>query len=561
MSIRNATIAAHAVSIALLAVSSPGVAADATAGKAAFRQQCILCHTVEPNDNGGAQGPSLAGVVGRKAADGNFSYTEALKKSGLTWDASTLDRFLQSPTTVVPGSSMVIPVPDKATRENIVAYLGIAPTAAQTAAATPGPAGDSDWKKDAPGRVHKIDVNSLQKPLHSSLARNNPKVVDKPADAKLAVPQGFTVDVYASNLKGPRRLLSAANGDVFVTETQAGQVSLLRPSPDGSKAASTAVFVGGLRQPFGIALYPDVKNPKWLYVAETHRVVRYAYKTGDAKASGAPEVVVPTLPAGGGHFTRDIAFSPDGKRLFVSVGSVSNVAEDMSKKSPAEVKAWEAEHGFGTSWDKETNRATVLVFDASAPGKDGKVFASGIRNCVGLVTQPKTGDLWCTTNERDMLGDDLVPDYSTRVKEGGFYGWPWYYLGANEDPRLKGDRPDLQGKAIVPDVLYQAHSAALNLTFYPESKGKSAFPAEYAGDGFAVFHGSWNRNFRTGHKIVRVRMKNGVPTGEYADFLTGFIVDDGNVWGRPVATAVLNDGSLLLSDDRGNNIYRIAYGR
>jgi glucose/arabinose dehydrogenase len=254
---------------------------------------------------------------------------------------------------------------------------------------------------------------------------------------------------------------------------------------------------------------------------------------------------VPALASGGGHITRDIAFSLDGKRMFISVGSLSNFAEDMPKKSPEEVKAWEAQHGFGTSWEKETDRAVVLAFDATSLGQKGKLFASGIRNCVGLVTQPKTGD--------------LVPDYSTRVKEGGFYGWPWYYLGSNEDPRLKGERPDLKGKVNVPDVLFQAHSAALNLTFYPENKGKSAFPAEYAGDGFAVFHGSWNRNFRTGHKIVRVRMKNGAPTGEYEDFLTGFIVDDGNVWGRPVAVAVLNDGSLLLSDDRGNNIYRIAY--
>jgi glucose/arabinose dehydrogenase len=377
----------------------------------------------------------------------------------------------------------------------------------------------------------------------------------------LSVPPGFKVDVYASDLNGPRRMLSAANGDVFVSETQAGRISLLRPSPDGSKAASKAVFVDGLRQPFGIAFYPDAKNPQWLYVAETHRVVRYPYKTGDSKAGGAPEVVVPKLASGGGHFTRDIAFSLDGKRLFVSVGSVSNVAEDMSKKSPEQARAWEVQHGFGTSWDIETDRAVVLAFDATAPSRDGKVFASGIRNCVGIVTQPKTGDVWCTTNERDMLGDDLVPDYSTRVKEGAFYGWPWYYIGSNEDPRLKGDRPDLKGKVTVPDVLYQAHSAALNLTFYPQNQGKSAFPEEYAGDGFAVFHGSWNRNFRTGHKVVRVRMKDGVPTGEYEDFLTGFIVDDGDAWGRPVAAAVLNDGSLLMSDDLGDTLYRISYTR
>jgi glucose/arabinose dehydrogenase len=160
-----------------------------------------------------------------------------------------------------------------------------------------------------------------------------------------------------------------------------------------------------------------------------------------------------------------------------------------------------------------------------------------------------------------LLGDDLVPDYSTRVKENGFYGWPWYYLGNHEDPRLKGDRPDLAGKAIVPDVLYQAHSAALTLTFYPASSGKAAFPKEYVGDGFAMLHGSWNRSFRTGHKVVRVRMKDGVPTGEYEDFMVGFIADDGNVWGRPTGGVVAADGSLLVSDDTGNTIYRISYGR
>ena len=560
MSIRNAGFRGSALFVTLLAAGPHVLAADAVAGKAAFRQQCVLCHTAEPSDNGGAQGPSLAGVVGRKAGGvPGFSYTEAMKKSNLTWDASTLDRFLQAPTTVVPGSSMVVPVTDKVTRENVIAYLQVAPTSVQAAATGGSAAGDADWKKDAPGRLHKIDPAALAKPMASSLARNTPKMVDKPAGAKLSVPPGFKVEVYASGLNGPRRLLSAANGDVFVTETQAGRITLLHPSADGASSSRSEVFVEGLRQPFGLALYPDAQQPKWLYVAETNRVVRYAYKTGDTKPSADPEVVVPELASGSGHSTRDIAFSPDGKRLFVSVGSQSNFAEDMPKKSPAEVKAWEAQHGFGTSWDKETDRAVVLVFDATTPGKAGKVFASGIRNCVGLATQPKTGDLWCTTNERDMLGDDLVPDYSTRVKEGGFYGWPWYYIGANEDPRLKGDRPDLRDKVIVPDVLFQAHSAALNLTFYPGSKGKSAFPAEYAGEAFAVFHGSWNRNFRTGHKVVRVKMKNGVPTGEYEDFLTGFIVDDGNAWGRPVATTVLNDGSLLLSDDKGNTVFRVSY--
>jgi hypothetical protein len=270
--------------------------------------------------------------------------------------------------------------------------------------------------------------------------------------------------------------------------------------------------------------------------------------------------VIPQLAphADNGHSSRDLAFSADGKRLFVSVGSESNVAEQMSKKTPDQIKQWEATRGSGAAWDAEENRADVLVFDAATPDA-AKVFASGIRNCVGLTLQPGSGDLWCTTNERDGLGDDLVPDYSTRVREGGYYGWPWYYLGNHEEPRHKGERADLAGKAIVPDVLYTAHSAALHLTFYTASSGKAAFPREYVGDGFAALHGSWNRASRTGHKVVRVRMKDNIPTGEYEDFLTGFIVGDGEVWGRPVDLAQMSDGSLLMSDDGANLIYRISY--
>jgi glucose/arabinose dehydrogenase len=230
----------------------------------------------------------------------------------------------------------------------------------------------------------------------------------------------------------------------------------------------------------------------------------------------------------------------------------------MPRKSLAEVQAWEREHGLGASWGRETHRAAVLVFEVG-DSKPGRVYATGLRNCVGLALQPATDELWCTVNERDMLGDELVPDYSTRLREGGFYGWPWYYLGANEDPRLKAQRPDLRESVLLPDVLYQAHSAALTLAFYPANEGSAAFPAEYHGDGFAVFHGSWNRGFRTGHKIVRVRMRDGVPTGEYQDFLTGFIADNDHAWARPVATVVARDGALLLSEDGNGIIYRIAY--
>jgi glucose/arabinose dehydrogenase len=426
-------------------------------------------------------------------------------------------------------------------------------------AANAGLAADKpDWKNDAPGRIHHIDPAALPAPYATPAAFNASKLVPRPAHARLSLPAGFRIDVFASNLHGPRKMLPAANGDVFVSEFSGGRISILHPAADGRHAASSDIYLEGLRQPFGLAFYPNAEQPQWLYVAETNRITRYAYRTGDLKPRADAEVVVAELPSGGGHSTRDIAFSADGARLFVSVGSASNVAENMSKKPPAELPAWQAEHATGAAWDQEDNRAAVLVraVNSDAPLA---VYATGLRNCVSLTVQPGSGDLWCTVNERDMLGDNLVPDYSTRVREGGFYGWPWYYLGPNEDPRLKGERPDLRDAVIVPDVLYQAHSAALNLTFYTATNGKSAFPAQYVGDGFAVFHGSWNRSARTGHKIVRVRMNHGVPTGDYQDFLTGFIVDDAHAWARPVATTELADGSLLLSDDGANLIYRISY--
>jgi glucose/arabinose dehydrogenase/cytochrome c2 len=561
-----------AIVLAALVCATPAFGADANAGKSYFHQQCALCHSAQPGDNGGAQGPNLDGVVGRHAAsDPQFGYTKALQASNLTWDPATLDRFLKSPTTVVSGSAMVIAIPKDDDRANVIAYFqavkdGTFKEAEHTRPPfTPPPTtgappkGDADWKRDVPGRVHRIDVATLPAPFDTGSSTNFPKVVDKPADARLQVPPGFKVEVFASDQKGARAMRLAPNGDIFLTETSVGAIKVLRPSADGATATSVETFATGLNLPFGMAFFP-AKNPKWLYVAETNRVVRYPYKVGDQKTSALPEIVVPELsPVGtGGHFTRDLVFSPDGKRMFVSVGSGSNVAEEMVKKSPAQIKTWEAANGLGATWGSEEKRADVLVFEVGS-SKPGKVFATGIRNCAGLTLQPATGTLWCTTNERDMLGDDLVPDYSTRVLPGHFYGWPWYYMGKYEDPRLKGDRPDLAGKATVPDVPYQAHSAALNLVFYTATSGSSAFPKEYVGDGFAVMHGSWNRAFRTGHKIVRVRMKNGKPTGEYDDFLVGFIADDGNAWARPVGAVVANDGSLLMSEDGNNTIYRISY--
>ena len=303
--------------------------------------------------------------------------------------------------------------------------------------------------------------------------------------------------------------------------------------------------------------YPAGPNPQWLYVANTDSVVRYAYKAGDLKATGKPETVIAALPSSRprdevawraydaaveagkpvpdhGHWTRDLALSLDGKRLFVGVGSASNL--DNPDDHPS-----------------ETRRADILEY--TPEGKFVKIYASGIRNPSGIAVDPATGQLWCSVNERDGLGDDLAPDYISHVQEGGFYGWPWYYMGGNQDPRLKGKHPELKDKVIVPDVLLQSHSASLQITFYD---GKQ-FPAEYRGDIFASEHGSWNRQVRSGYEVLRVPLKNGKASGIYEDFLTGFLTPNGDVWGRPVGVATAPDGSLLVSDDGSGSIWRVSY--
>jgi glucose/arabinose dehydrogenase/cytochrome c2 len=480
--------------LAGLVCAAPVFGADANAGKAVFRAQCALCHSAEPGDNGGAQGPNLNGVFGRHSASTDFGYTAAMKASGLTWDAATLNRFLMAPTNVVPGSAMVIPVANDTERSDLIAYFQAvkAGTFKDAVAARgggfggPPPAapgsgkpikGSDDWKNDVPGRAHRIDLAKLPPPYDTPSSAKFPRLVPKPAGAAAKLPPGFTLSVFATATTGARKMLLAPNGDIFLSETQANKIVVMHPSADGSHADQITTYAQGLVLPHGMAFYPNAQHPQWLYVAETNRLVRYAYKPGDTHATGVPEIVVPQLSpvAGGGHFSRDVVFSPDGKKMYVSVGSQSNVAEDMPKKSVAEAKAWEAAHGFGAAWGNDENRADVLVYDVGS-NQPGKVYASGIRNCVSLTVQPGTGALWCTTNERDMLGDDLVPDYSTRVKQGAWYGWPWYYMGNHEDPRHAGERPDLAGKVTSPDVPYQAHSASLNLEFYTATSGASAFP-------------------------------------------------------------------------------------
>jgi glucose/arabinose dehydrogenase len=384
-----------------------------------------------------------------------------------------------------------------------------------------------------------------------------------PGDAQLKVPAGFQVRLFASGLERPRLIRTAPNGDIFIAESFAGRIRVLRPTESGDEVLHNSIYASGLRLPFGIAFYPSGNDPQWIYVANTDSVVRFHYHKGDLSADKEPEVIVPTMPEGG-HWTRDIAFSLDNSIMFVSVGSASNDGEAMAAFDLTSAREWagflrrrirNVVLGRFSTNNSESERADVLAFSPKGEGRH--IYASGIRNCVGMAVNSTTGDLWCSTNERDGLGDDLPPDYITRVREGGFYGWPWYYIGAHEDPRHKGARPDLKDKIIVPDILLQPHSASMQMIFYIGEQ----FPAEYKGNVFAAEHGSWNRAKRTGYKIIRAIVKNGVPSGEYEDFVTAFVIDDTRVWGRPVGIAQAQDGSLLFSEDGNGTIWRVSYPR
>ena len=437
-----------------------------------------------------------------------------------------------------------------------ILLIGGAAASAALAQSRTAEAAYGDWRTDSPGVVRHITPADMPKPFASAPTAAPSAIVARPSGAELKVPSGFSVAAFAK-LDHPRQIRIAPNGDIFVAETDAGRITVLRAADGEAKPATTAAFAEGLDRPFGIAFFPAA-NPKWVYIANNNSVVRFAYVAGDLKARGAAQTIIPQLASStGGHSTRDLAVSADSQTLLVSIGSGSNIAEGMPKKTAAETAEWQANHALGAAWGKEDGRADVLAFYPDGSGIS--VFAGGIRNCVSVTVNPTTGQPWCAVNERDSLGDNLPPDYVTRVKAKAFYGWPWYYIGDNEDPRLKGQRPDLAGKITVPDVLIQPHSAPLGLTFYPAHAGVAAFPASYRGDAFVALHGSWNRAKRTGYKVVRIKTVNGLPTGDYEDFLTGFVADDRGVWGRPVGVAVAHDGALLVTDDGGGMVWRIAY--
>ncbi len=507
-----------------------GQQAGVDAGKPLYARNCLACHGKAGKGTGNV--PSLVDGKLNGVASGEIFWfiTKGSKDNGMpSW-------------AFLPEQS----------RWQIVTYVEALAAGKAAPSATPAPAAGSamaplkdasphapftDFRYEVPGTTRKITVADLPAPFATKSADNGAQLVERPASAWPIAPAGFKVDLYFSGLENPRTLRTAPNGDIFVAETEAGRIRVFRGITSDGKAEQTQIFASGLKSPYGIAFYPPGPDPEWIYIGNTAELIRFPYHNGDLKASGASQHIA-DLPGGGGHTTRAVAFSLDGKKLFVAVGSASNVDDPDTHPS-------------------EKNRADILTCDPA--NCELKVYAYGIRNAGGGIgVNPQTGELWCSVNERDALGDNLVPDYITHVQEGGFYGWPWWYIGAHQDPRHAGKHPELKDKTIVPDVLLQPHNASLEFTFYD---GKQ-FPAEFSGELFASEHGSWNKATRVGYEVIRVPLhQTGHATGEYQDFLTGFVLPDGKVWGRPVGITVAPDGSLLVSDDGSNSIWRVSYTR
>jgi glucose/arabinose dehydrogenase len=506
--------------------------ADAeTAGKALYARNCGACHGKIGKGTGNV--PSLVDGKLNGVAQGEVFWfiTKGDTDNGMpSWEALPEQQRWQIVTYVEALAA------GKATGGGSSASAAPAAPASSAALKDPSPqAPFTDFRYEAPGTVRKITANDLPQPFATKSSDNGPDVVERPANAWPVALPGFKVELFASGLENPRLMRTAPNGDIFLAESDPGRIRVFRGMTADGKFEHNEVFATGLKRVYGIAFYPPGPNPEWVYFGATDEVVRYPYHNGDLKPSGAAQHIA-DLPRGGGHWTRALEFSQDGKRMFVAVGSASNV--DDVDTHPG-----------------ERNRADILVCDPTSCTLS--VYASGIRNAGGGIgVNPMTGELWCSVNERDALGDNLVPDYITHVQEGGFYGWPWWYIGAHQDPRHAGKHPELKDKTIVPDVLLQPHNASLEFTFYEADK----FPAEYKGDLFASEHGSWNKTVRAGYEVIRVPLhQTGHATGEYEDFLTGFVLPDGHVWGRPVGITVAQDGSMLVSDDGSNSIWRVSY--
>jgi len=499
------------------------------AGRTVYARNCLACHGKTMKGTGNV--PSLVDGKLKGISDGEIFWfvTKGDKDNGMpSWASMPEQKRWQ----VV---SYVTAVAAGKTTVGASSTAAAAPSSASEAKDASPNAPFTDYRYEKPGVIRKISAKDLPKPYATKSAENGAQVVSRPQSAWPVVPAGFKVDLYAGGLDNPRFMRTAPNGDIFLAESEPGRILVFRGITSDGKPEQNAIFATGLKQPYGIAFYPAGPDPQWVYIGNTNEVVRFAYHNGDLKAGGQPEHVA-DLPAGGGHWTRAIDFSKDGRKLFVAVGSESNVSDPDTHP-------------------EEKDRADILWCDVE--NCKLSVYASGIRNAGGGIrVNPQTGELWCSVNERDALGDNLVPDYITHVQEGGFYGWPWWYIGGHQDPRHEGKHPELKDKAIVPDILLQPHNASLEITFYDGNQ----FPAEYKGDIFAAEHGSWNKATRVGYEVIRVPLhQTGHATGEYEDFVTGFVLPNGDVWGRPVGTTVAPDGSLLVSDDGSNSIWRVSY--
>jgi glucose/arabinose dehydrogenase/cytochrome c2 len=501
-------------------------AADEAGGKL-YSANCASCHGLSGQGSGNV--PPLVSQTVRRANSGELFWfvTTGDTGSGMPgWAQLSKEQRWQIVTYLKSGFLLKVHPPAETAAER-------ADTAALSA--VPPRAPFTDFRYEKPGSTRKITVQDLPAPFATESARNAAQLIARRGDDYPKAPAGFKVELFATNLNEPRYITTAPNGDIFLAESSVGDIRVFRGITADSKPGQTEIFAGGLHQPYGIAFYPPGPDPKWVYVGDTDAVVRFPYEKGDLKARGGAQHIV-NLPHGQGHWTRSIAFTKDGKTMFVAVGSGSNI--DDPDTHPA-----------------EKDRADILEFNPD--GSNMRIYAYGIRNAGGgIAIDPKTQELWCSVNERDALGDNLVPDYITHVQEGGFYGWPWWYMGGHQDPRHKGKHPELKDKVITPDVLLQAHNASLQMTFY---NGKQ-FPSQYDGDIFAAEHGSWNKATRVGYEVVRVPLhQTGKASGDYEDFLTGFVRENGEVWGRPVGVTVAQDGSLLVTDDGSNSIWRVSY--
>lgn len=374
----------------------------------------------------------------------------------------------------------------------------------------------------------------LPAPYTTESARKISRMKEWPEGITPKAPEGFVVTKFADGLKNPRWTYIAPNNDIFVVESNtfksANQITIFRDKDDDGIFETREIFKDGLNMPFGMLILGN-----YFYIANTDGLYRFPYSSGDLKLRGNGTKIL-ELPAGGynNHWTRNLLANADGSKIYVSVGSASN----------------NAEHGM----EVEKRRANIL--EINPDGTEEQIYASGLRNPVGMDWNSANNELWTAVNERDDLGDELVPDYITSVKRGGFYGWPYSYYGQIPDPRMKGQGKELIAKAIIPDVSVGAHTASLGFAFY----NKDAFPAKYKNGAFVGQHGSWNRSKLSGYKVLFVPFKNGKPSGKPEDFLTGFIANEekAEVYGRPVAVTVMKDGSLLVNDDSGNTIWRVA---